>query len=207
MNLTEGCSFCWGYREASVQGAPRLIGFIPGNIFLVYWILICNLHRRPFLLLVFQISFGLRGKNSHWVNPWNFFVGCWRLIYKHHRILFILLGLQISVGPWVTKFHWVNPWEMFGRFIFFINQQQKKEELGVILSRINNLNWLLTVMNMLLLNHRLLCMAKTMKILTNKTWLQTQNLKPQFLQLKSTSFIGTWLILRISDSEVIKISD
>ena len=40
-----------------------------------------------------------------------------------------------------TKTRWVHPWSVFGGLLRVTNYQCKKEELGVIVSKIYNLNW------------------------------------------------------------------
>ena len=50
------------------------------------------------------------------------------------------------------------------------------------------------LMKMLQLHHCLLYMAPTLKNLTKKKYLQTYDLNPYYLQLKSSYFISAWLV-------------
>ena len=151
-------------------------------------------------MLGLQIRVWSRGAKSHWVNYATFFVDCWQLIYKYHRRLFLFLpkghqrkqrGKRNTKGhqwePRGTEYHWVNPWSKFGRLLVVINQQCNKEELGVIFSKIQNLNWFLAVMKMLQLHYCFIFMETTLKNMTNKKWLQTYSFNPQYIQLKITS--------------------
>ena len=64
--------------------------------------------------------------------------------------------------------HCVNPWPIFGGLLVVINYQWKMEELGVIMSKIYNINWLSAVMKVLQLHHFLLCMSTTLKDLKKR---------------------------------------